>query len=306
MTLLKLDNQGLIAALGAAITWGMAGIFVRWLPGWSPFAVLAGRFLVAMAVMLPILFLTPSLRLEFTHSLRRSQTWGLSLPLIGGYVLGTIAFQMAPVGEATLLFTTSPLFVIAYKYFVGLRIKQSEEIGMVLAIVGVSLILLPQFSIRGFTFWQVMTGYLLALGAAGMVALYTVWFSALTRQGIAPKSINVIFVSCLLGTIFSLLGVILSSKSAIGFGINGQIILTLIGLGVFSTAFPSLCYTIAAQRLPVIMATAILLLEPGFATLFASVALREIPSLWFYVGSLLVLFGLLLIAREEPDRGSFG
>jgi len=39
---------------------------------------------------------------------------------------------------------------------------------------------------------------LLALGAAGMVAIYTLWFSALTKQGIAPKSINVVFVTCLL------------------------------------------------------------------------------------------------------------
>lgn len=54
----------------------------------------------------------------------------------------------------------------------------------------------------------------------------------------------------------------------------------------------------AAQRLPAVMTAAILLLEPVFATLFASVALREIPSLWFYIGSVLVLCGLLLIARK--------
>lgn len=298
MTLPKLDNQGLMAALCAAVTWGMVGIFVRWLPGWSPFAVLAGRFLVATAAMLPILFLTPSVRFEFTHSLRISQTWWLSLLAIGGYVLGTTAFQMAPVGEVTLLITTSPLFVIAYKYFVGLRIKRSEGIGMLLAIVGASFILLPQLSAGGVASWQAMTGYLLALGAAGMLALYTLWFSTLTRQGIAPKSISVVFVTCLVGGVLSLLCAVFFSKMSIEFGIDGQTILTLIGLGVLSTAFPLLCYTMAAQRLPVVMATAILLLEPVFATLFASVALREIPSLWFYVGSILVLCGLLLIARK--------
>jgi drug/metabolite transporter (DMT)-like permease len=226
------------------------------------------------------------------------QTWWLSLPAIGGYVLGTTAFQMAPVGEVTLLFTTSPLFVIAYKYFVGLRIKRSEGLGMLLAIVGVSFILLPQLSAGRVASWQAMTGYLLALGAAGLVAIYTLWFSTLTLQGIAPKSINVVLVTCLLGGILSLLCAVFFSKSSIEFGIDGQTILTLIGLGVLSTAFPLLCYTIAAQRLPVVMTTAILLLEPVFATVFASVALREIPSLWFYIGSVLVLSGLLLIARN--------
>jgi drug/metabolite transporter (DMT)-like permease len=298
MTLPKLDNQGLMAALCAAFTWGIAGIFIRWLPGWSPFAVLAGRFLVATAVMLPILVLRPSIRFEFTRSLRISQTWWLSLPLIGGYVLGTTAFQMAPVGEVTLLLTTSPLFIVAYKYFVGLRIKPSEGIGILLAILGGSFILLPQLSASGVAFWQAMTGYLLALGAAGVVALYTVWFSALTQQGIAPKSINVVFVTCLLGSVLSLLLAGFFSKLSMEFEIDGQTILTLIGLGVLSTAFPSLCYTMAAQRLPAVMTTAILLLEPVFATLFAYAALREIPSLWFYIGSVLVLCGLLLIARK--------
>lgn len=294
----KLDNQGLMAALCATVTWGMAGIFIRWLPGWSPFAVLAGRFLVATAVMLPVLFLTPSVRFEFTRSLRISQTWWLSLPAIAGYVLGTTAFQMAPVGEVTLLLTTSPLFVIAYKYFVGLRIKQSEGMGILLAIVGVNFILLPQLSAGGAVFWQAMTGYLLALGAAGMVAIYTLWFSELTKRGIAPKSINVVFVTCLLGGVLSLSYAVFFSKLPVEFEIDGQTILTLIGLGVLSTAFPLLCYTMAAQRLPVVMTTTILLLEPVFATLFASVALREIPSVWFYIGSVLALCGLLLIARK--------
>lgn len=287
----------MIAALCAAATWGMAGIFVRWLPGWSPFAILAGRFLVATAVMLPILLLTPRVRFEFIRSLRISQTWWLSLPLIGGYVLGTTAFQMAPVGEVTLLFTTSPFFVIAYKYFVGLRIQRSEGMGMLLATVGVSFILLPQFSSSGVVFWQAMTGYLLALGAAGIVALYTAWFNVLTQQGTAPTAINVVFVTCLLGGVLCLLCAIFFSKLSIEFRIDEQTILTLIGLGVLSTAFPLLCYIMAAQRLPVLMTTSILLLEPVFATLFASIALREIPSLWFYVGSVLILCGLLLMAR---------
>jgi drug/metabolite transporter (DMT)-like permease len=169
---------------------------------------------------------------------------------------------------------------------------------MVLAIVGGSFILLPQLSASGVAFRQAMTGYLLALGAAGMVALYSLWFNALAKQGIAPKSINVVFVTCLLGGILSLSCAVFFSKLSIEFGIDGQTILTLIGLGVLSTAFPLLCYTMAAQRLPVVMTTAILLLEPVFATLFASVALREIPSLWFYIGSVLVLCGLLLIARK--------
>lgn len=103
---------------------------------------------------------------------------------------------------------------------------------MLLAIVGVGFILLPQLSASGVAFWQAMTGYLLALAAAGMVAFYTLWFSVFTKQGIAPKSINVVFVTCLLGGVLSLSCAVFFSKLSIEFGIDGQTILTLIGLGV--------------------------------------------------------------------------
>ncbi|MGL5871828.1 MAG: DMT family transporter [Xenococcaceae cyanobacterium] len=292
-----LNIQGSIAAFFAAATWGMVGIFVRWLPGWSPFAVLTGRFLAATAMMLPILFLASSVRHSFTRSLGASLTWYLSLLAIGGYVFGTTAFQMAPIGEVTLLFTTSPLFIIAYKYVVGLHVKRSEGVGMLLAMSGVSLIMLPQLFTDRAVSWQTIVGYFLAIGAAGLVAIYTLWFNTLTKQNIAPKSVNIVLLTCLLGGILSLVCAVFS-KASIGIGIDRQVIFVLLGLGILSTALPFLCYTFAAQRLPVVLTSAILLLEPIFAVLFASVALQEIPSLGFVIGSVLVLWGLLLIATK--------
>ncbi|MBW4580269.1 MAG: DMT family transporter [Tildeniella nuda ZEHNDER 1965/U140] len=298
MTQPKLNSQGLIAALCATATWGMVGVFVRWLPGWSPFAVLAGRFLVATATMLPILFVASSVRHDLTRSLRTPLIWGLSLPAIGSYVLGTTAFQMAPVGEVTLLFTTSPLFIIAYKYLVHLPIKRTEGLGMLLATAGVCLIMVPQLSTDQTVSWQTIAGYLLALSAAGLLSLYVFWLNVLTQQKIAPKSIEVVFLTCLLGSILSLLCEIFFSKLSIGSSIDERAILVLLGLGILSTVLPFWCYTVAVQRLPIVLATAILLLEPMFAVLFASIALQEIPSLWFGMGSVLILWGLLLIARE--------
>jgi drug/metabolite transporter (DMT)-like permease len=142
----KPDLQGLTAALCATATWGMAGIFIRWLPGWSPFLILVGRFWVAIAVLLPFILLIPGIRVSLMRSLSTPIIWWLSLPAIGSYILGTSSIQMAPVGEVTLLFTTSPLFIMAYKAVRRLPIKRGEWVGMGLAIVGVGFILLPKFS----------------------------------------------------------------------------------------------------------------------------------------------------------------
>jgi drug/metabolite transporter (DMT)-like permease len=301
----KPNSIGLIAVLLATATWGMVGIFIRWLPGWSPFAVLAGRFLVATVAMLPILLLVPSIRHDFTRSLRIAPIWWLSLLAIGSSFLGTTAFQMAPVGEVTLLFTTSPLFIIAYKYVMRLDIKRSEGWGILIATAGVILILLPQLSNDRAISWKTIGGYLLALGAAGVVTIYTVLFNTFTDRGIAPKSINIVFMTCLLGGILFLLFTIFSTKLSLETSIDSakltlrerQEICVLLGLGIFSTALPFFCYTVAAHRLPIVLTTSILLLEPMFAVLFASIALREIPSLWFGIGSILVFWGLRSIAR---------
>jgi drug/metabolite transporter (DMT)-like permease len=294
----KLDKSGLLAALFAAATWGMVGIFIRWLPGWSPFAVLAGRFLVATAAMLPIVLLVPSICHDLTRSLRTPPIWWLSLAAIGSACLGTTAFQMAPVGEVTLLFTTSPLFIIAYKYVRRLDIKRGEGWGVLIATTGVISIVLPQLSGDLAISGQTIFGYLLALSVAAMVTIYTILFNNFTDRAVAPKSINIVFMTCLLGGILALLCTILFTNMSIEPDLDRQEIFVLLGLGVLSTALPFFCYTIAAQRLPIVLTTGILLPEPMFAVLFASIALQEIPSLWFAIGSILVFWGLRSIARS--------
>jgi drug/metabolite transporter (DMT)-like permease len=184
------------------------------------------------------------------------------------------------------------LFIIAYKYVMRLNIERGEGWGILITTTGVIFILLPHFSSDRAISWQTIIGYLLALGAAGVVTLYTVLFNTFTDRGTVPKSINIVFMTCLLGGILSLLCTILFAKLSIDASLDRQEICVLLGLGILSTALPFFCYTVAAQRLPIVLATSILLLEPMFAVLFASIALREIPSLWFGSGSILVFWGL--------------
>jgi drug/metabolite transporter (DMT)-like permease len=297
MTHPKLDGRSLVTAIFATAVWAMVGIFVRWLPGWSPFAILTGRFFVATVVLLPLLLMTPGVREDLARSLRAAPIWQLSLPAIGSYLLGTTSYQMAPIGEVTLLFTTSPLFIIAYKYMSRLPVKQSEGWGMLLAMAGVSSIVLPQLSTDRAISLQTIAGYLLALGAAGLLALYTVLFNTFTDREIVPKPLNIVFVTFLLGGLLSLPCAIFFSNLSIVTRLDRQEIFVLLGLGILATALPLLLYTIAARRLSILLITAILLLEPMFAVLFAAISLQEIPSLWFGIGSILVCGGLLSIAK---------
>ena len=295
MTLSKSDSTGVAIALISTATWATAGIFIRWLPGWSPFAILSGRFLVAAIALLPIV-LSSSIRKSLLQSIQAVTIWAISLPLIGGYLLGTTAFQMAPVGEVTLLISTSPLFVVAYKLFSREPIHKNESIGTLLSMLGVGLILLPQMS-NSVGIQQRIIGDLMALGSAALLATYVLWFGAIARKGQSLKPINVVFIACLLGCGLSTLCTAFLSNPTGSSGLNSQAAIVLLGLGILSTATSTLLYTIAAQRLPALLATALLLTEPIFAVIFASVALEEIPSWWFAIGSFFVLGGLLSIAK---------
>ncbi|MGB3670328.1 MAG: DMT family transporter [Phormidesmis sp.] len=302
----KTDSRGIAIALLSTATWATAGIFIRWLPGWSPFAILSGRFFVATLALLPVV-LSPNIRPEFFRTLRSPTIWGLSLPMISGFLLGTAAFQMAQVGEVTLMLSTPPIFVVVYKLLAKIRVYKSEGIGTLLAIAGIGLILQPQLQVSSSGYgagisWEVLTGYLFALSAAALLAAYTLWFGAIARQGKPIGSINVVFITCLLGCILSSICTILFSNSDGLTGLNQQAMLVVLGLGILPTAMSTLCYTIAAQRLPAILAAAILLTEPMFAVLFASILLKESPSFWFGLGSCFVLSGLLSIANGTEAK----
>ena len=162
--------------------------------------------------------------------------------------------------------------------------------------LGVGLILLPQMS-NSVGIQQRIIGDLMALGSAALLATYVLWFGAIARKGQSLKPINVVFIACLLGCGLSTLCTAFLSNPTGSSGLNSQAAIVLLGLGILSTATSTLLYTIAAQRLPALLATALLLTEPIFAVIFASVALEEIPSWWFAIGSFFVLGGLLSIAK---------
>ena len=297
----KLDAQGIAFALASTATWATAGIFIRWLPGWSSFAILSGRFLIATIALTPIV-LSSRMRPELFRSLRTPAIWGLSLPMIGGYLLGTTAFQLAPVGEVTLLISTSPIFVAAYKVCSKIHISRSEGIGTLLATVGVGLILFPQLSADRGLSWQGSVGHFFALSTAVLLAMYVLLLGYFARNGKTFRSVNLVFTACLLGCGLSFLCLLVFSGPAEASSFTQQTALVILGLGIFSTATSTLLYTIAVQRLPPLLTSALLLTEPIFAVLFASVLLKEIPSVWFGIGSLFVLSGLLSVANGARSQ----
>ncbi len=298
---ISLDRVGLSAALLTACGWGMAGIFIQLIQDIPALSIVAIRLTLALVVLLPILVLTRPNFLDDIKALRNPTVWGLGTILFTCYTLGTASFQMAPVGEATLLMTTAPLFVILYKLFRSISINNTESIGAFLAMLGISLIMFPNINFDSSMSNERIIGDGLAILVSILFAINAIWFFSLSKKQNAPNTISVTLMTLAIG---STMFIFFSPEiPTISFKYDNSIIfISLILLSIISTAIPTISYAVAAKRLPAIMTTGILLLEPVLAIIFAFIVLQETPSFWMAPGLLSIMIGLIYMGKGSTQE----
>lgn len=287
-------GKALLAAVVTAGAWGLTGIFVRLLPPLSPVAITAGRLLVALAVAAPLIGLFPSMRQCLLGASRLPVAYVLAGALAVYYLLATAAFQMAPVAEVALLVSMPPLFVLAFRYVAGDKPTLREATGAVVAVGGVALILLPRLALNEPLATTRLAGDLLAICAAAATAFYAYAYGRLAERQRAPEPMGVALLTFMLGaSLLAALAFVLPAPESAG--MDRKAILMLLGLGVVSTAIPSLAFAIASRFLPSVLTAAILLLIPLFAGIFAFFVLGEKVSSTTLPGGILILAGIGLI-----------
>lgn len=290
------DRKAVALAVGTAVTWGLAGTLIRLLAAFPALFVTGLRLAIAAAVALPIAWIwRRRLRLA---DLRRASTYLLALILVAYYLTAVIAFQLAPVAEVALLIASSPLLVLTANLLRGIPINRGEKIGAAVAAVGVALVLGPKLSPGNFQM-RYLVGELLAVLSAGCSASFATLFARRRPEGTrAPDAVIVSLTTFVFGA------ALLTSSAFVVSSINFSLLAhpsTLaiaVFFGVVSTAFPSLAYAIASQRLPPVLTTTIQLLIPVVSTIAAAIVLRELPSIWAFPGGALVLGGIAVLVRS--------
>ena len=226
------------------------------------------------------------------------------LLLAGYYALATAAFLMAPVAEIALLISTPPLFVLAIRGVRGEPSSRGEICGALLAVSGIALIMAPKMSFAEGHAIQHFFGDIMAICAAAFTAIYAYTYRILANVGRAPESIGVSTLTFAMGgAILALLATLSPSPSGIA-SLNSNAMFIFLGLGVLSTAVPTLGFAVASKRLPAIIATMISLFIPLFSGLFAYLILGERLSLLFFGGGVLVLSGVIMIVRKSQVKTS--
>jgi drug/metabolite transporter, DME family len=73
----------------------------------------------------------------------------------------------------------------------------------------------------------------------------------------------------------------------------------ILGLGILSTAIPTICYSFAAKHLSPILTTTLNLLTPIFATLIAVLLLKEQFPILSLIGAVLIIIGILSLSLPQ-------
>ncbi|SDK97769.1 Threonine/homoserine efflux transporter RhtA [Catalinimonas alkaloidigena] len=289
---------GLLFALATAVTWGLTGVWVKLLPGVSLLGVVTGRLFVALLVMLP-LWLWQRRQSFYPQHANLRLTWGLSLMMVFYYGLAVVAFQAAPVAEATLLINSSPLFAVAYQLLRGVPTSRNEKVGVTLAMIGVGVIVLPELAKANGGGQSRLIGDACALASAGVMAAYSILYRRGAERGEDPAPTAVATGTFAAGA--PLLGMWLAQnpEEVARVSSQGHLLAALLTLGVISTVVPTFSYSAASRRLPVVLTTTTRLMTPVFAAIFALVVLGEVPSVWLVPGGFLVLGGLYLTTRRR-------
>lgn len=283
-----LDRRGLAGSLLATATWALTGTFIHLVPGLDAPTVAAVRLIASAAVLLSFQ------RWRGDAGDASAAPWLGVLAMAAYYVLATEAFTRAPVVEVTLLVGSAPVVTLAVELISGRRVRPRRMAGVLIAVSGLAAFLIPAMRDAP----RSSLGYLFAIGAAGVSALYVTTLRAQAARGGAVDTIAIATRASLVGAVASAVIVALGTDvgririSARDFGV-------LMLLGVVSTAVPTVAYGEASKRLPPTVTTSLSLLTPLFAALIAGMTLGEWPALARLPGCVLAFIGIGLVVLSD-------
>ncbi|MDR1044725.1 MAG: DMT family transporter [Candidatus Adiutrix sp.] len=286
--------QADLAIIGAACIWGLSFIFTRWgLDDCSPALFLLCRFAVALAVSLALFgrFLKGADRL----TIRRGLILGFFMGT--GYLLQTYSVNFTDVSRAAFIAAmTLPAIPLVSFILFRERIKKHNLAGVMLALVGLYLLLNPQFS-------GLKSGDIIALLSVPMWALYLIYMNVYTEGrdgfdftacllilqfiGAIPLALLtvIIFESGLIAPLHPDLGQGLSLTWSFTTGLLFCALLASIGIVFIQTACQK--YTTPLQAMLCFQ------FEPVTATVAAVLILGEEVGLTAALGAGIIIAGVL-------------
>lgn len=286
-------SSGIIAAIAAALAAGLIPVLTKalMLDGVGAATILFYRYLVVF-ILLGIVFIIKKV------NIRVSKQQALELVIFSAFGYGgstfllALAFNFMPMGLATMLYFSYPLFVVMIMCLVFKEIpNQNKVIALGIAIIGIAFLMNFNFELANF-------GSILALGSGLAYGIYLVSLQKSSLQKLENRVI-----------IFYLGGI-----SAVIFGLQGYVstgsidVFTISFNGVFFTAalggitiFVLQMVTFAIQKIGSTKTSLIIAFEAVVALILGIILYGEPWNGNTVVGAVLMLFSVILVSRTSDS-----
>ena len=279
----------------AGLLWGTTGLFATFFGdtvGLDPMQRTSIRTVFAAIAMATFLFFKDK-------KLFRISLKNLLLCIAAGTVMYFTALayflsiDFASVPVAVVLMYTSPVIVMAFSVaFMGEKLTLLKGVAVAVMLAGCVLVS-GIIGDASFNLWGLVFGLLSGVLYSG----YNVITKFEMQRGLNPLTastyafITMATVSLFFANPVKTAGVLIESP------------LTLLPMavlfGVITCTMPYLLYTMSLKKLPVGTAAALAVIEPMAATVFSVIVLQEMPTVFAWIGIVLILAAVLLLAKSE-------
>lgn len=291
-------GQAILALAGMNLIWGALFPIVKpALEMIPPYTFTLFRFLVAMAVLLPLA------RKDILPLLRSPDKWRIVLLGLLGLCLAqvtqTLALKLSTASDIALLSMAAPLWIVVLaRRWLSERLNWLKGLGFIIAVIGILLILWPQES-GGPWLSQRILGDAIVMITGFCWACYNVIGKKMMER---YKPLAVTATAGIFGT----LAIIPFATWEVLSGQTAEFTLVSVGAvlyaGLLVTALGFVVLFWALSRIRATQAGIMMYLQPVAGTLIAWSLLNEQLSSMFIIGGLLILAGVYVVTRGETHN----
>ncbi len=287
----------------AIVTTSSAAILIRFalLEDMPPVMIVAARLLIATAVLTPITLR----RYKSTISaLSRSELLLIALSgicLALHFTAWVSSLQHTTVLVSVVVVSTGPIWVaILEVVFLRIRLSRLVILGLLVALIGGALIGIPlgnsanDLLAATNTDDATLTGALLALLGALTVSVYMLIGRKLRATLPVVPYVWLVYG---IASLCMIMAVAITATPVLGYSNEGYLILLAMGLVPQLIGHSSLNYLL--ERFPAALVSMFSQLEPIGSALLALLLFRELPPIQQIIGSMIIIFGVLLASLGE-------
>ena len=287
----------------AIVTTSSAAILIRFalLEDMPPVMIVAARLLIATAVLTPITLR----RYKSTISaLSRSELLLIALSgicLALHFTAWVSSLQLTTVLVSVVVVSTGPIWVaILEVVFLRIRLSRLVILGLLVALIGGALIGIPfgnsanDLLAATNTDDATLTGALLALLGALTVSVYMLIGRKLRATLPVVPYVWLVYG---IASLCMIMAVAITATPVLGYSNEGYLILLAMGLVPQLIGHSSLNYLL--ERFPAALVSMFSQLEPIGSALLALLLFRELPPIQQIIGSMIIIFGVLLASLGE-------